>query len=147
MNSLQIHLVSTDKDKQIAIDFRQKHFFDPAGFQDPYRHTLNEKEHLHWLLYDGNKVVGYAQVQIWPDQRAALRIIVIEELVRGRGRGKYLMRYCEQELKKQGITLLQTEASPKAVQFYKKLGYVEMPFNNPDGEETHPNDLAMGKYL
>ncbi len=25
--------------------------------------------------------------------------------------------------------------------------YIEMPFNNPDGESTHPDDRAMGKYL
>lgn len=57
------------------------------------------------------------------------------------------MEACEQALKKQGITLLQTEASPDAYSFYKKLGYTEMPFNNPDGEPTHPDDRPMGKYL
>jgi hypothetical protein len=61
--------------------------------------------------------------------------------------GKYLMDCCEAELKKQGITLLQTEASPNACLFYKKLGYIDMPFNNPDGEAIHPDDRAMGKYL
>ena len=53
----------------------------------------------------------------------------------------------EQELKQRGVILLQTEASPNAYLFYKKLGYTEMPFNNPDKEPTHPDDRAMGKYL
>ena len=61
--------------------------------------------------------------------------------------GKYLMQACEQALKEQGVTLLQTEASPNAYLFYKNLGYIEMPFNNPDEEPTHPDDRAMGKYL
>jgi GNAT superfamily N-acetyltransferase len=86
-------------------------------------------------------------VQIWPEHRAALRIIVIDEQKRRKGLGKYLMDYCEKELKKQGILLLQTEASPNAYSFYKRLGYTEMPFNNPDEEPTHPKDRAMGKYL
>jgi hypothetical protein len=30
---------------------------------------------------------------------------------------------------------------------YKKLGYTEMPFENQDGESTHPDDRAMGKFL
>lgn len=145
--NLQIRPVVSLKQKQIALDFRQRHFFDQAGFQDPYRSTLNHKEHLHWLLYDGEKLVGYAQVQLWPDHRAALRIIVIDETVRRKGMGKHLMNFCEHALKELGIKLLQTEASPNAYLFYKKLGYIEMPFNNPDGEETHPNDRAMGKYL
>ncbi len=61
--------------------------------------------------------------------------------------GKYLMDYCEEALKRQGVKLLQTEASPNAYLFYKKLGFVEMPFDNPDGEPTHSDDRAMGKYL
>lgn len=139
--------MSSEKEKKEAVEFRQKHFFDLLGFQDPYRWTLDQSDHLHWLLYEGEKVIGYAHVQIWPGHRAALRIIVIDEKMRGLGLGKFLMNYCEKNLKKQGITLLQTEASPSAYPFYKKLGYEEMPFNNPDGEPTHPNDRAMGKYL
>lgn len=98
-------------------------------------------------MHKNGTVIGYAHVQIWPEHRAALRIIVIDEQRRGNGMGKYLMGCCEEELKKKDITLLQTEASPNAYLFYKKLGYIEMPFNNPDGEPTHPDDRAMGKYL
>ena len=73
--------------------------------------------------------------------------IIIDEQRRAQGMGKYLMDACEQALKQRGIRLLQTEASPSAYSFYKKLGYIEMPFNNPDGEPTHADDRAMGKYL
>jgi ribosomal protein S18 acetylase RimI-like enzyme len=144
---LQIRLISTEKERKEALNFRQKHFFDRLGLQDPYAWALERKDQLHWLLYDNDRVIGYVHVQIWPNQRAALRIIVIDEQARGRGMGKYLMDSCEQALKQQGIILLQTEASPSAYLFYKKLGYMEMPFNNPDGEATHPDDRAMGKYL
>jgi ribosomal protein S18 acetylase RimI-like enzyme len=144
---LQIRLISSKKEKQEALDFRQKHFFDRLGLQDPYAWALGLKGHLHWLLYDNDRVIGYVHVQSWPDHRAALRIIVIDEEVRGLGMGKHLMDYCEKTLKEQGVKLLQIEASPNAYLFYKKLGYIEMPFNNPDGEPTHPADRAMGKFL
>lgn len=143
----QAHLISSKKEKDTALDFRQKHFFDRLNIQDPYTWALDKKDHLHWLLYDGDEVIGYAHVQMWPDHRAALRIIVIDEQRRGQGMGKCLMDHCEKELKQLGVTLFQTEASPNAYLFYKKLGYTEMPFNNPDGEATHPDDRAMGKYL
>lgn len=143
----QAHLISSKKEKDAALDFRQKHFFDRLNIQDPYTWTLDKKDHLHWLLYDGDEVIGYAHVQMWPDHRAALRIIVIDEQRRGQGMGKCLMDHCEKKLKQLGVTLFQTEASPNAYLFYKKLGYTEMPFNNPDGEATHPDDRAMGKYL
>lgn len=147
MHSTSILLISSKNEKKEALDFRQKHFFDRLGFQDPYRWTLDKNDHLHWLLYDGTNVIGYVHVQIWPGHRAALRIIVVDEKKRGQGMGELLMNHCEQALKEQGIIVLQTEASPSAYPFYKKLGYEEMPFNNPDGEPTHPNDRAMGKYL
>lgn len=124
-------LISSEKEKKLALDFRQKHFFDRLNIQDPYAWALDQKDHLHWLLYDGGEVIGYAHVQMWPDHRAALRIIVIDEQNRGSGMGKYLMDHCEQELKQRGVTLFQTEASPNAYLFYKKLGYIDMPFNNP----------------
>jgi GNAT superfamily N-acetyltransferase len=144
---IRAKIISSEKEKKEALDFRQKHFFDRLKIQDPYTWALDKKDHLHWLLYESDKLVGYAHVQIWPEHRASLRIIVIEEKRRGKGLGKHLMRSCEEELKKQNITLLQTEASPTAYLFYKKLGYIEMPFNNPDGEPTHPDDRALGKYL
>lgn len=140
---LQARLISSEKEKKSALDFRQKHFFDRLNMQDPYAWTLDQKDHLHWLLYDGGEVIGYAHVQMWPDHRAALRIIVIDEQKRGNGMGKYLMDHCEQELKQRGVTLFQTEASPNAYLFYKKLGYIDMPFNNPDGEATH---LMTGRW-
>src|SRR5579863_6603751 len=99
---LQTRLVSSKKEKQEALDFRQKHFFDQRGFQDPYAWTLEDKDHLHWLLYDHDKVIGYAQVQIWPNERAALRIIVIDASAQRRGMGKYLMAFCEHTLKQRG---------------------------------------------
>jgi hypothetical protein len=64
---------------------------------------------------------------------------VFEKLEKRRFVRRYLVYY--------SILLLQTESSPNAYLFYKKLGYIEMPFNNPDGEPTHPDDRAMGKYL
>lgn len=143
----QARLISSKKEKKTALDFRQQHFFDRLKMQDPYAWALDQKNHLHWLLYDGDEVIGYAHVQIWSNHRAALRIVVVDEQRRKQGLGKYLMDHCEQELKQRGIALLQTEASPNAYLFYKKLGYIEMPFNNPEGEPTHQNDRAMGKYL
>lgn len=139
--------MSTPKEREAATSLRQKNFFDNVPIKDPYLWTFTHKEHLHFILYQANDIVGYIHIQLWPNHRAAIRILVIEEQIRGQGMGKFLMDFCEKTLKEQNISLLQTEASSSAYSFYKKLGYLEMPFNNPDGEATHPNDCAMGKYL
>ncbi len=33
---LEVRLMSSEKEKKEALDFRQKHFFDRLGIQDPY---------------------------------------------------------------------------------------------------------------
>lgn len=132
---------------ETARHFRQKYFFDKLTIEDPYTWTFNHEGHVHLILYKGTEIVGYAHIQLWPEQRAALRIIVTDETHRNQGFGGHFLMLCEKWLKQQGILKLQVESSPEAYSFYQKHNYVEMPFNNPDGELTHPKDIAMGKVL
>lgn len=126
---------------------RKKYFFDPLSISDPYTWTFEHPEHVHLVLYQGVEIVGYAHIQFWPDQRAALRIIVIEEEHRQHGLGSRFLQLCEQWLKKQGIKSLHDEARPNVVNFYHKNGYIKMPFNDPSGEPPSAQDIAMGKIL
>lgn len=144
---LIVRMCASPRDNEAAIRFRQEHFFNEKGIKDPYVWTFGPDDHYHFQLEEENTVVGYAHIQQWPDNRAALRIIVVDEDKQGKGYGSYLLERCEQLIQEKGITLLQTEATPNAYPFYRKNGYIEMPFNNPDGEPTHPNDTAMGKDL
>lgn len=128
-----------------AKQLRQKYFFD--SFEDPYTWTFDHSEHAHLILYHGVEMIGYAHIQFWPNQRAALRIFVIDEPYRHHGFGSEFLRFCEQWLKKRGIQSLHDEARQDAVKFYHKNGYTEMPFKDPSGELTNPQDIAMGKNL
>jgi len=128
-------------------NFRQKYFFDNVPVTDPYTWTFNHKDHLHLVLYQGTKIVGYAHIQLWPDQRAALRIIVIDEHLRGQDLGSLFLKLCERWLKEKGFKALLTQSSPDAYPFYCKQGYCEMPFNDPDGYEGDPQDIEVGKIL
>lgn len=57
------------------------------------------------------------------------------------------MQFIENWLKREGYISLHTEASPMALEFYKKLNYTPTPFNDPDGYEGGPEDIALGKIL
>lgn len=130
-----------------AKHLRQEYFFSPLGIADPYTWTFDHNDHLHLVLYQGVKIIGYAHIQLWQDRRAAWRIIVIDEPYRSQGYGSQFLFLCEQWLKKQGIHSLHDEARPEAVFFYKKNGYVEMPFGDPSGEPPSPHDIALGKII
>ena len=123
----------------------QKYFF--KSNTDPYTWTFDHPEHAHLVLYQGVEIIGYAHIQFWPEQRTALRIIVIDENYRQHGLGSQFLQLCEQWLKSQGIKSLHDEARPNVVGFYRKNGYAEMPFEDPSGEPPSPHDIAMGKKL
>jgi GrpB-like predicted nucleotidyltransferase (UPF0157 family) len=132
---------------EILKKFRQKYFFDKVPINDPYTWTFNHNEHLHLVLYQGVEIVGYAHIQLWPKNRSAIRIIVIDEIKRNSGMGGTFLKMIEKLLKIKRYKILHTESSPGAVNFYRKHDYIEMPFNDPAGEETDPRDTAMGKTL
>ena len=130
-----------------AKHFRQKYFFDKVHMQDPYTWTFNHSDHSHLVMYQGSKIIGYAHIQLWPEHRAALRIILIEESIRGQGLGQKFLMFIEKWLKSKSYKSIHTESSPNALPFYKKLGYIEMPFNDPESHESDPQDTPLGKVL
>lgn len=145
----RIHLVKCTQHSEwnFAKKLRLKYFFEPLSMKDPYTWTFEHKEHAHFILYQDDTMIGYAHVQFWPVNRAALRIFVIDEHHRNHGLGSQFLHLCEQWLKNQGFKSLHDEARPTAIKFYLKNGYIEMPFNDPSGEPPSPHDLAMGKLL
>ncbi|MBS0624378.1 MAG: GNAT family N-acetyltransferase [Verrucomicrobia bacterium] len=144
---LTVRKCKTAEEIKAAIEFRQKHFFDERGIQDPYVWTFGHESHHHFTLKKGNNLIGYAHIQYWPNHRAALRIIVINQKQKRKGYGSYLMQYCEQVLKEEGIQTLHTEAHPTALKFYEHLGYSKMPFDDPEGHPSDKQDTPLGKKL
>ncbi|MFI4938719.1 MAG: GNAT family N-acetyltransferase [Candidatus Berkiellales bacterium] len=146
-NGLHIVKALTPREWESVRNFRQKYFFDKVPISDPYTWTFDHQDHLHFVLYQGAKIIGYAHIQLWPESRAALRIIVIDESLRNRGAGGEFLNRCERWLKQQGVRVLHTQSSPAAHPFYLKYSYTKMPFNDPDGHEGYPQDIDMGKML
>ena len=132
---------------EAAKAYRQKYFFDKVSIADPYTWTFDHPEHTHFVLYKGTQIIGYAHLQHWKNQRAAIRIIVIDEAFRNQKYGSYLLELCEKWLKLQGFKSLHVESSPQAYKFYCRYNYTEMPFNDPDSHESDPQDIEVGKIL
>ncbi|NQY43760.1 MAG: GNAT family N-acetyltransferase [Legionellales bacterium] len=130
-----------------AKNFRNRYFFDPLNIKDPYTWTFKNKHHKHFIFYRGIDIVGYSHIQLWPEQRAAVRIIVIDEQNRGKEYGGKFLLLIEKWLKLNNYRSIHTESSPSALGFYKNLNYEVMPFDDPDGYTGDPDDIAMGKIL
>ena len=70
----------TDREWDAVRLLRQKYFFKSK--EDPYTWTFTHKDHIHFVFYKNAEIIGYAHLQLWPENRAALRIIVIDERYR-----------------------------------------------------------------
>ncbi|STX50953.1 glutamate rich protein GrpB [Legionella busanensis] len=127
--------------------FRQFYFFDTAGISDPYIWTFDHNSHVHFVLFQGSDIIGYAHLQLWPHNRAALRIIVIDEPKRNHQYGSQFLALCEKWLKSQSYHSLHVESSPAALKFYRNNGYINMPFDDPDDYKGDGRDIAVGKIL
>jgi GrpB-like predicted nucleotidyltransferase (UPF0157 family)/GNAT superfamily N-acetyltransferase len=146
-DGLRIVQALTDCEWKAVRHLRQKYFFDRVPIDDPYTWTFKNPQHVHFILYTGTKIVGYAHIQLWPQNRAALRIIVIDEPYCNKGLGSEFLKLCERWLSHQNVRKLLVQSSPDAYKFYCNNGYVEMPFSDPDGYEGDPRDIEVGKNL
>ncbi len=135
----------TDREWKAVRDFRKRYFFKSNA--DPFAQVFEHKDHIHFVFYKNSNIIGYTHLQLWPENRAALRIIVIDEHYRNCGFGSQFLNLCERWLCHQGYKILLIQSSPAAYQFYLDHGYIKMPFNDPDGYETDPRDIEIGKFL
>jgi|LakMenEpi03Aug12_release.lakeMendotaPanAssembly.Ray.scaffolds.fasta_scaffold17074_15 GrpB-like predicted nucleotidyltransferase (UPF0157 family) len=124
---------------------RQKYFFKSK--EDPYTWTFTHQDHIHFIFYKNVDIIGYTHLQLWPENRAALRIIVIDEPYRHSGFGGQFLKLCERWLYHRKFKKLLIQSSQKAYEFYLRHGYTKMPFDDPDGYPTDPQDIEIGKWL
>jgi len=59
--------------------FRQKYFLADEGIADPYTWTFGHADHLHFVLYHGTEFIGYSHVQLWPDAKATIHLMIVDD--------------------------------------------------------------------
>jgi GrpB-like predicted nucleotidyltransferase (UPF0157 family) len=137
----------TPREWQAAKHFRNTYFFDPHGIEDPYTLTFNHENHAHLVLYQGAEIIGYAHIQLWPDKRAAIRIIAINENKRNQNSGGEFLALIEKWLKSLRVKSIHAESRQSSLRFYLKNGYTDMLFDDPEDHESDPHDVPVGKVL
>ena len=132
---------------EAAKNFRRHYFFELNKIEDPYTWTFNHKEHRHFILYKGVDIVGYSHIQLINENRAAIRIIATNENKRNQSFGSSFLVLIEKWLKLEGYKSIHAETRQSSLRFYLKNGYTGMPFDDPEGHESDPNDVPVGKLL
>ena len=85
-----------------------------------------------------------AHVEFLNESGAAIRSLATDEPYKRNGYGTYMMKLLEKWIKSQGHNIIKIHANPNAEDFYRKLGYVEMEF---DDVSISKETIDLGKIL
>ena len=119
-------------------------FTSIAVVYDRHHPTLTAHNHFHFVLSRGTTVVSVAHVEFLNEDEAALRSLATDESFKCRGYGKYLMQMLERWVLYHGRGILKMHANPNAEMFYRRLGYIDMSFDDPC---ISPAFINLGKRL
>lgn len=121
--------------------------WEAANRLRPNASSFDQKGHIHFALYKGVEVVGYAHIQLLSNQDGIIRVIVIDEAFRKNGYARQCIEWIEDWFRVKGYRHLYAEASLQTIGFYERLGYSKMDFEDPEGHKRDPRDIQVGKCL
>ena len=127
--NLIINLCLDDREWQEYHRIRAEQIFDPINVEYDHNHpTITANNHYHFVLKN----------------EAALRSLAVDKPSQNKGFGKYMMQLLEKWLRDQNIKVLKMHARISAEAFYRKLGYIDMEFNDISIQKNY---IDLGKML
>lgn len=107
---------------------RDEQIFAPINVKYDQNHpTINDTNHYHFALLHGTKIVSVAHIEFLEGNEAALRSVATDEPFKCKGYGRNLMEFLERWLTHHGRTVLKMHANLNVIDFYRKLGYTDIP--------------------
>ena len=82
-----------------------------------------EKECIHAAYFENDKILGICRLQINNNKEGQIRYMAVENGLQGRGIGKKIVAYVEQEARDKGLTNIVLHARENAVRFYRSCNY------------------------
>jgi len=117
------------------------------------RDTLLKRiaENFVYVVFDDDKFVGWLRYGLFWDNTPFMNMLYLLEPYRGKGIGKKLTTFWENEMRELGykMVMTSTQADEKAQYFYRKLGYTDRGCLVLDNTplKQQPLELFMLKIL
>lgn len=113
-----------------AVELRRVVLRFPLGLDYTQEQLLSEHDSHHFILEDGDVIVGSAMSTPLPNGQIKIRQVAIEPSWQGQGLGKILMLGVEDHARTEGFTEAILHARQVAVAFYEAIGYeiIDEPF-------------------
>ena len=83
----------------------------------------DEDQAIHAIAVEDNEVLGVARMHESAEKQGQVRCVATATAAQGKGIGKAIMAYLEEQAKAKGWTEIVLEARENAVPFYQAIGY------------------------
>ncbi|MEK6734215.1 MAG: GNAT family N-acetyltransferase [Pseudomonadota bacterium] len=144
-NGFRFVMAFTPKEWEAYHHIRREQIFAPINVVYDENHpSLTAENNFHFILYKGTKIVSVAHVEFLNKYESAIRSLATDEPHKRNGYGTYMMKMIEKWIKSQGHNIIKIHANPNAEDFYRKLGYDDMEF---DDVSISKEIIDLGKIL
>jgi len=144
MSKFGYKLVTGDVELQEAFEVRRHVFVREKGISEDLVFDEHDREALHMVVKDGEKVIGSARVQFLTDNQAKLERMAILKRYRRRGIGRDMLLFLDAVWKGKQVQQVIIHTQFEVVPFYKLCGFDE--FGSPF-REAGIKHIKMRKRL
>jgi len=144
MSKFSYKLVTGNVELQEALGVRRQVFVREQGISEDLVFDGHDREALHMVVKDGERVIGSARVQFLADNQAKLERMAILKRYRRKGIGKGMLLFLDTVWKDRQVQQVIIHAQLEVAPFYKLCGFDEvgLPFR-----EAGIKHIKMRKQL
>jgi len=126
MSKFSYKLVTGGVELQEAFEVRRQVFSQEQSISEDLIFDGHDREALHMVVKDGERVIGTARVQFLTDNQAKLERMAILERYRRKGIGKEMLLFLDAVWKDKQVQQVIIHAQLEVVPFYKLYGFDEL---------------------
>ncbi len=125
MGKLIYKLVTSDRELNGAFEVRRQVFTEEQGISQDIELDEYDREALHMVVKDGDRVIATARVQFSASGQAKIERMAVFKPYRRRGIGRRIISFLSKELGNRHVGQLVLHAQQSAIAFYKSCGFKE----------------------
>jgi len=123
MGKLTYKLMASDTDLRKAFDVRRQVFVREQGISEGLVFDNHDRDALHVVVEDGERVIGTARVLFLADNQAKLERMAVIKSFRRKGIGRGIVSFVNEELRNRQVEQVVLHAQLGVVEFYKSCGF------------------------
>ncbi len=125
MKEFTYKLVENERELKGACGIRRQVFVEEQNIPEELEFDRDDREALHMVVKDGEKVIGTARVLFLANSQAKLERIAILRQFRHRGLGRGIISFLDEKLKSREVEQVILHAQCSVAAFYKSCGFEE----------------------